>query len=205
VSPFRAGQTIVLRALDHMHRPLIGIPVTVVEDARELVAIHLRPGIRVQWYSGADMGGPRGRGILEWHGEHEERNWLGSELLILKRPGEWHSVQIMWTPGERTFLGWYINMEEPSRRTARGFDIRDLELDIEIAPDLSWHWKDEDVFEWAIDEGRIPRADRSLIQAEGEQALQRVLRREPPFDRDWETWRPDPTWVLPTLPSDWDR
>ena len=201
---FRPGQPIVLRALDHLYRPLIGIPASVVEDGPDLVALHIRPGIRVQWYAGAEMGGPRGRGVLTWHGGHEERDWLGNELLVLKRPGEMHSVHLAWAPSDGGFLLWYVNLEEPSRRTERGFDVRDLELDIEIAPDFSWRWKDEDVFEWAIAEGRIARAERDRIRAEGEMALRRVLRREPPFDRGWEKWRADRTWPLPTLPPDWD-
>ena len=97
-----------------------------------------------------------------------------------------------------------VNLEEPSRRTTIGFDTRDLELDIEISPDLAWHWKDEDVFEWAIQNGRIPATEREAIRAEGERALRRVLRREPPLDRTWEAWRPDPAWKLPVLPYDWN-
>jgi hypothetical protein len=28
------------------------------------------------------------------------------------------------------------------------------------------------------------------------------LRREPPFDREWAEWRPDPGWAIPALPPD---
>lgn len=201
---FRPGQPIVVRALDHLARPLIGIPVTVVEDRPDLVAVHLPIGIRMQWFADAELGGPRGRSILRWNGEHEERLWQGNELLILKRPGDRHSIHVIWRPGDREFLGWYVNLEEPSRRTSIGFDARDLELDIVIAPDLSWHWKDEDEFEWAIGSGRIPAERGGAIRAEGERAVERVIRREFPLDRAWETWRPDPAWNTPILPHDWE-
>lgn len=205
LAAFRPGQPVLLRALDHLGRSLIGLSAIVVQDSPELVAINIRPGFPVQWYAGAKMGGPRGRGILAWDGAHVEAEWRDTEILVLKRPGEMHAVEIIWRASDHSFRGWYINLEEPSRRTERGFDIRDLELDIEIAPDPSWHRKDEDVFEWAIDEGRIPRGDRELLRAEGERALQRILRREFPFDREWETWRPDAAWPSPTLPPDRDR
>lgn len=200
---FRVGQAIVLRALDHLGQPLIGIPVTVVEDRPDLFAVHIPLGIRVQWHAGAELGGPRGRSIVRWDGRHEERDWHGNELLILKPPMEQHAIHLIWRSSDREFLGWYVNLEEPLRRTTTGFDIRDLELDIEVAPDLTWHWKDEDEFEWAIAQGRIPLGDREAIRADGERAVQLVLRREPPLDRGWETWRPDPAWELPVLPHDW--
>ena len=34
---------------------------------------------------------------------------------------------------EREFRGWYVNLQEPFRRTADGFDTQDLELDIWVA------------------------------------------------------------------------
>jgi hypothetical protein len=43
------------------------------------------------------------------------------------------------------------------------------------------------------------------MRADGERAVRRILDREPPFDRDWTTWRPDPSWPVPILPEGWDR
>ena len=36
--------------------------------------------------------------------------------------------------------------------------------------------------------------DARGIRRAGERAVEHVLLREPPFDRDWEAWLPDPTW-----------
>ena len=53
--------------------------------------------------------------------------------------------------------------------------------------------------------GVIPAEDEPRMRADGERAVRRILDREPPFDLDWTTWRPDPTWPIPVLPDGWDR
>jgi len=199
---FRPGEAIALRALDPSGRPLIGLPATIVEDGPDLIAAYLAVGAPVLWPAGPELGGPRGRSIIRWNGTYRESPWQRSELLVLHQPGEGHSVHLLWSP-EWVFRGWYVNLEEPWRRTQIGFDIRDLELDIEVAPDFSWHWKDEDEFEWSIAEGRIDGKRRDAIRTEGKRALQRIIRREPPLDRSWEEWRPDPSWHVPSLPDGW--
>jgi protein associated with RNAse G/E len=100
---------------------------------------------------------------------------------------------------------WYINLEQPFRRTPIGFDYMDQTLDIVVEPDMSaWRWKDEDEFEEAQEHGIFTRSQASTIRAEGERALERLLAREPPFDDRWEDWRPDPAWQLPKITGDWD-
>jgi hypothetical protein len=34
--------------------------------------------------------------------------------------------------------------------------------------------------------------------------VEHILLREPPFDEDWSSWRPDPAWPAPELPTGWD-
>ena len=46
--------------------------------------------------------------------------------------------------------------------------------------------------------------DAAWFRYWGERAVEHVLLREPPFDRDWSTWRPDPSWETPELPTGWD-
>ena len=38
----------------------------------------------------------------------------------------------------------------------------------------------------------------------GERGVEHVLLREPPFDRDWSGWRPDPAWRDVDLPHGWE-
>ena len=83
-------------------------------------------------------------------GTLQEDTWY-TEALRIVAPGSRHSVLLLWTPGFRDLLLWYVNLETAMTRTPIGFDYLDQLLDIEIAPDLSaWNWKDEDEFQEAI-------------------------------------------------------
>lgn len=99
-------------------------------------------------------------------------------------------------------MWWYINLEEPWRRTDLGFDSRDHDLDLSSVDLVAWQWKDEDELTWAVERGQYTRAQADAIRTAGEQALERCRRREPPFDQDWAAWRPDRAWGIPCLPPD---
>jgi predicted RNA-binding protein associated with RNAse of E/G family len=75
-------------------------------------------------------------------------------------------------------------------------------LDVLIPPDRSsWQWKDEDELSQAVDEGLFTEEEAARFRAAGERAVEQILLREPPFDEDWEGWRPDPAWGTPRLPE----
>ena len=78
-------------------------------------------------------------------------------------------------------------------------------LDVVIDPDLSWRWKDEDELREAIELGLMSQGGAEAVRREAERAIERLEARQPPFCDGWETWQPDPTWPLPTLPDGWDR
>ncbi len=127
------------------------------------------------------------------------------ESLRLVTPGASHSVLLLWSEGFGSFLTWYVNLEEPLRRTAIGFDYMDQVLDIEISRGLkSWHWKDEDELAEAQALGQISGERAGELRAEGERVIEQLCARKPPFDKDWETWRPDQSWPIPALPEEWD-
>ncbi|MFN2591040.1 MAG: DUF402 domain-containing protein [Actinomycetota bacterium] len=120
-------------------------------------------------------------------------------------PDRRHAVLAVWDPAW-TFTGWYVNIETPLGRTAVTYDYVDHCLDVLIPPDRStWTWKDEDELAEAVARGIFSPADADGFRAEGLSAVERILREEPPFDRDWSDWRPDPAWRRPTLPAGWDR
>jgi hypothetical protein len=100
---------------------------------------------------------------------------------------------------------WYVNLQEPLRRTEVGFDYLDLKLDVILEFDGTWRWKDEDELAEAIARGLIPARDEARLRADGERAVGQIVGKEPPFHRDWTTWRPDPAWPTPSLPDGWDR
>ena len=61
----------------------------------------------------------------------------------LARPGRAHSIYLFWhEDGELEH--WYVNFEQPLRRTPVGFDTFDEKLDLIVRPDGSYRWKDED-------------------------------------------------------------
>jgi len=98
-----------------------------------------------------------------------------------------------------------VNLQEPLRKTRIGFDTLDHELDVIVEFNGSWRWKDEDELAEAISRGLLPAEDEPRLRSEGERAVRRIVEREPPFDRDWSDWRPDPAWPVPALPEGWDR
>ena len=101
---------------------------------------------------------------------------------------------------------WYVNLETPPRRTAIGFDYTDHALDVLVSIDRAEvTWKDEDELEEAVGLGLFTPGDAERFREDGERAVQRLVNREPPFDREWTDWRPDPAWTIPELPEGWDR
>jgi predicted RNA-binding protein associated with RNAse of E/G family len=128
---------------------------------------------------------------------------LNIDHLGVAVPGEPYSVILMWEEDWKLRC-WYINIEEPLKRTNIGFDFMDQTLDIEVAPDLSqWRWKDEEELEEGIAAGIYSRELARQIRVNGEGALERLLARKPPFDERWEDWRPDPAWRKPEISGDW--
>lgn len=61
----------------------------------------------------------------------DEASWFGEGTLMVSRPGEAHSIWLFWTPNG-TFDGWYVNLEEPRRRTRDGVLTRDQFLDLVV-------------------------------------------------------------------------
>jgi uncharacterized protein len=117
------------------------------------------------------------------------------EALALTRPGAAHSIYLFWDDGR--FSHWYVNLEEPLRRNAVGFDTFDHKLDLIVEADGAWRWKDEDELEEAARRGIL---DAAAVRAEGERVLAAW-----PFPTGWEAWRPDPAWPVPQLPAGWEN
>ena len=115
--------------------------------------------------------------------------------LCVARRGRRHSVYLFWSD-DWELEHWYVNFEQPLRRTALGVDTFDEKLDLIVRPDGSYVWKDEDELEQAAAAGLLDPAE---VRAEAERVLE-----EWPFPTGWEDWRPDPAWTVPRLPEGWD-
>jgi hypothetical protein len=132
------------------------------------------------------------------------RTWGENDVLLLMPPGAAHSVWWFFREGE--FAGWYVNLETPGRRHDEGVDATDLVLDVVVAPDRTWAWKDED--EMADRIGRphyFDRDEAAAIRAEGERVIKLVEAGVYPFDGTHTDFRPGPSWPVPELPAGWDR
>ncbi|MEU5896401.1 MULTISPECIES: DUF402 domain-containing protein [Streptomyces] len=182
-------------------------PVTVVRDTDELLAVWMAPGTECVKPVLAD-GTPvhdeplatrytKPRAVRRDH-------WFGTGVLKLARPDEPWSVWLFWEPGWQ-FRSWYVNLEEPRVRWSGGVDSEDHFLDISVSPDRSWRWHDEDEFAEARRVGLMDAGKAADVRAAGRAALDVIAAWGAPFSDGWQHWRPDPSWVVPPLPDDWDR
>ena len=189
------GQVVVRREVLNDGRPWMEVPVIVVVDEPGLLATYIAEGAPFRFPAG-DWPSPDGR--HPWHGKER---WLGHGVLMLQRPGESYAIWIFWSGPAREFHGWYVNLQEPFRRTAFGYDTQDLELDIWVPAQGGWELKDDDVMEKRIREGRFTPEQ----VAEARTLAGRITRELDAGRRwwsdDWAAWQPDPAWRAPAFPS----
>jgi hypothetical protein len=177
-------------------------PMVAVRDDADLVALYLPTGTVYARRTGT-RGGPGGRMMIEWDGGYAERTWGRNRVLVLHRPGRAHTVQLFWDESDR-LIAWYVNPEAPWRRSSIGFDTYEHILDVVISPDRSTsELKDEDELEWKVAQGEFTAAEALDIRAEATRAASEVLAGEPPWTSEWEAWRPDARWSIPSLSPGW--
>lgn len=187
------GEPIVRREVWH-GEPKVAWGGIVVEDSPSLLALYM-PGGSPLAFADDFFGAPH-----PWSGRDR---WEGHGVLQLQRPGEMHAVWVFWHGASREFGGWYINLQEQLRRTERGFDTQDLELDIVIDLDGSWRYKDDEMLERWVERGRWSVAEVSAIRREGASVACELDAGRRWWSDEWATWEPDPSWVEPSLPPDW--
>ena len=197
---WEAGTQIVYREV-WRGRVWTAMPVTVVQDTPELIALYLCPGTR--WKL------PEGENFLSLlqAGDWRLRDVIvtGGSLFLIP-PGEAYAVRTMGGLGERDLDGWYVNLQEPVRRTALGFDFMDYALDIVVAPDLSeWKWHDEDELLEAQELGLFSAQMVSQIRATGERIIGQIMAKSFSITNGWDKWLPPPEWSIPDLPADWEE
>ena len=172
----------------------------VVQDDPDQAMFFLPGGVRC----GLPIGdGDRVRRLPDgpWHLEVRPRG--NQPILSFAWPDTPYSV-LLWAAEDRPRV-WYVNLEEPLERTHIGFDTVDHVLDVLIELDsTSWRWKDEEELAEAVHDGLFTEEEAAEFRDRGARAVDRIISRQPPFDRDWEAWRPDPAWPTPELPAGWD-
>ncbi len=201
-SRWEVGDPVLLREV-FQSRVWAARPATIVRDADELVAAYLAPGMRWKRPVRADSGERMRMPADTWH--LEDAVWTRARMLHLMEPEAAHAIHLWWLAPDWRFGGWYVNLQEPIRRTPLGFDYMDHMLDIVIEPDLSWRWKDEHEITEAVSTGMVSKVWADEVRREGERVIERLEARRPPFCDGWESWQPDPRWPIPELPAGWDK
>lgn len=197
-----SGESVLLRYL-HSGRVSRVFPMTLVHEDESSTQLFIRSGTPIRTRCGVD-GAPIPRELpyarrfaLPWM--LGDGLWSGHHVLMLTPAGAAHSFWPHWDTAW-TFGGWYVNLQEPLRRSRFGFDTADHVLDVVVEPDLSsWRWKDEEELREAVAVGRFTTAQAAELYREGERALAALEARAWPFGRNWASWRPDPAWPEPAL------
>jgi hypothetical protein len=175
--------------------PWLASPVVVVEDGPGLLATYVPEEMPLAFPPSAD-GRPH-----PWAGKER---WTGHGVLVLRRPGEAYSVWHFWDGPERRFAGWYLNLEEPFRRTAVGYYTQDLELDLWLPVGGVWRFKDEEQLEVRVREGRYTEAQVAGARRIGGELGAMLDRGERWWDERWASFAPEPGWRAPAFPDGWE-
>jgi hypothetical protein len=200
----RRGEAVVLRYLTMDGRVDVAWPCRVVEDRDDLLALFVARGSLYR----AD---PKRLAAQKLTAERPpapvtEVPWR-HDMLRLMFPGASHSVWLFWD-GEhdsRRLLRYFVNLEDPFRRTTIGFETRDHTLDIVVTPDLRCSWRDEQDFDDHIALRLYPRELAASARAEGQRVIDAIANRTHPCLNGWAQWRPDPAWTPLEVPAGWDR
>ena len=95
---------------------------------------------------------------------------------------------------ERSLDCWYINLQEPFRRTRDGIDSQDLELDFVVAPDGSWRKKDDDLLDVWVEKGRWSADQVAGIREIGVRVETELRAGHRWWDERWASWEPPSHW-----------
>jgi predicted RNA-binding protein associated with RNAse of E/G family len=140
-----------------------------------------------------------------WDGAHALVEWLGLGVLRVHRRGQPWSVW-RWLDADREWSDdFYVNLEDPWRRTSIGFDSGDWILDLVAREDRSWRYKDEDELAWVESTGAASAEWAERARAAAIAAIADIESWAWPFCADWHEWLPPRGAVLPSLPDEWAR
>jgi hypothetical protein len=208
---FSPGQ-VILHRNTRRDRIAFARPVRVVSDGERGLLIWMARNTPAMDEVTLDGLGARAMPFSEWVTQDYRMrpgSWQGPGILMFFPTGEDHSVWWFWDD-EGRFQCWYVNLEEHATRwqdgEVAGIDVVDQDLDVVVAPDRTWQWKDEDEFAERLtlpDHYWVP--DEEAVRAEGRRVIKQAEGGDFPFDGTWTDFVPDPEWPLPELPAGWDR
>jgi len=180
----------------------------VILDKPDELVLAVLPG--AECYAQADYADGIKNGQRRWDFKDTDwqlkrTTWKTNRFLSITEPDKYYSTLLFWKHASHEFLGYYVNFQLPFRRSHCWVDSLDLDLDIVIRPDLSFEWKDVDDYQQAIAHGLIAPEWMQYIEESKLEIFERLEKREYPFGGSWLDWRPDPNWISPSLPENWDK
>ncbi len=185
------------------------IPTIVIKDTPQETVLLIMPGancmVDENYASGKGKNGKRRWDFKNEDWKLEKFAWHTNRVLFVVEPQNYYSIMHFWNHDTNKFLGYYVNFQEPYKRYDRGLDAIDLDLDLAVEPDLSFHWKDEGDYRKAIEHGLIVPEWIKSIEDSKIEILDKLKKREYPFDGFWLNWMPHPGWLPPSLPENWDQ
>jgi hypothetical protein len=180
---WQTGDRIVRREVRNDGWVWLEIPVVVVRDEPELLATYIP--------AGAPFTFPAGPEVHPWA---KRDRWHGHGVLMLQRPGDGYAVWVFWHGEEREFRSWYLNLQEPFRRREHGYDTQDLELDLILHPDGHVEWKDDELLDVRVEEGRFTEDQARDVRTEARRLEAELAVRGHWWHAGWALWEPDPDW-----------
>lgn len=200
---WQAGDVVAMRYVTPDERIDFAWPYRVVEDTGEHVALFLARG-------SAFRADPKRMAAQKITDERRpapvhEGVWR-RDTLRLMWPGASHSVWLSWEGdgAARRFLQYFVNLEEPFRRTQAGFDSFDHTLDVEVTPGLTCTWRDEADFLDHVSLGFYTPALAAAVRAEGQRVIDEIMRGTHPCLGGWAHWSPPSEWGPLAVPATWN-
>jgi len=196
-----AGENATLRGV--ISRVFWAFPTIVVKDKSDLIVLYMPAGV-----VGRNVTHKPTAKELSSQDEIKvvECTWQRTDVLMLIVPGDAFSTYLMWQTGTKNLDCWYVNLQEPIRRTCIGFDTMDNTLDVVISPDMSvWKWKDDEEFRNAQKAGFYSDEKAHEIWTEGEKAVRLITSERRSLYEEWKNWQANPQWEIPKLSPLWGK
>lgn len=195
---WQPGEIVVRREVLH-GEPWLDMPVHVVEDSPELLAVYMAEGSELLFPT-----------VPADFFEHPWKTrghtvWNGHGKLMLHRPGDAYSIDLFWHGPGRRFDTWYINLQAPLVRLPRGFITLDHELDLLVSAEGAVTIKDDDLLDERVREGRYTRSEVERFRALGARLASDFAGNGVWADPAWMTWTPPADFRAATVPDGWDR
>lgn len=165
------------------------LPLTIVEDLPDHTIAFITAGTPIsatRLVDGKPI--PRDipyREIADLPRSLQKVTWVKTNVLFIWKP-EWHwDVRLYWDEDSGEFTGWYMNIQDPVRRVEGGYASTDHFLDIVIAPNRQWHFKDRAELEDAVEIGMYSLAESESIHTWADEALELVRNCSWPFNTEF--------------------